>query len=92
MPREIDFSVLLPSEEAALEFATICLRGGFKVELAKLDEAQEDGLDWEIVVYTTAVPTHSDITMLEAALKEQAAPLGGRMSGWSALFVDPAER
>jgi hypothetical protein len=89
-PREIDFSVILPSEEAALEFAVACLRSGFKVELAEADESQEDGLNWEVTVYTEAVPTHADITMLEDALGKQAAPLGGRTSGWSAVFVRSA--
>jgi hypothetical protein len=88
-PREIDFSVVMPSEDAALEFAVTCLRSGFKVELAEADEHHEDGLDWEVFVYTDAVPTHSDITMLEDALTKQAVPLGGRFSGWSATFVPP---
>ena len=89
-PREIDFSVIFPSEEAALEFAVTCLRSEFKVEYHETEEKHEDGLNWEIVVYTHAVPTHSDITMLEDALGKQAAPLGGRTSGWSAVFVPSA--
>jgi hypothetical protein len=90
VPREIDFTVILPSEEAALQFAATYLRGGFKVELTQADEPQEDGLDWEITIYTTAVPTHSAITTLEAELGKRAASLGGRASGWSAVFVRSA--
>ena len=82
-PREIDFSVALPSEDVALEFAVTCLRSGFKVELVEVDEPQEGGLDWEVFVYTEAVPTHSDITMLEDTLTKEAESLGGRFSGWS---------
>jgi hypothetical protein len=89
-PREIDFTVILPSEEAAIEFAVACLRSEFKVEMYETDEKQDDGLDWEVIVYTTAVPTHADITMLEEALGKQAAPLGGRASGWSAVFIPSA--
>jgi hypothetical protein len=88
--RELDFTVILPSEEAAIEFAVICLRGGFKVELHESEEHHEDGLDWNVIVYTDAVPTHSDITALEQSLGEQAAALGGRTSGWSSIFV-PSE-
>lgn len=86
-PREIDVTVIFPSEEAAIEFAVIGLRSGFKVELGETEEKQEDGLDWEVTVYTCAVPNHTDITALEEALGRQAAPLGGRTSGWSAVFV-----
>ncbi len=88
--RELDFTVILPSEEAAIQFAVICLRGGLRVELSKSEESHEDGLDWEVLVYTDAIPTHADITALEHWLGEQAAPLGGRTSGWSSIFV-PSE-
>ncbi len=91
-PREIDFTVILPSEKAALEIAMQCLRSGFKVELNRVDEPQDDGLDWEVLVYTTAVPTYSGITAIETALDAQAALLGGRASGWSSLFVPPPKR
>lgn len=91
-PREIDFTVIFPSEEAALEFSVICLRSGFKVEMEESpeEERQEDGLNWSVTVYTHAVPTHPDITALEQSLGEHAAPLGGRTSGWSAIFVPSA--
>lgn len=89
-PRELDFTVIFPSEEAAIEFAVTCLRSEFKVEFREAEEKQDDGLNWEVIAYTYAVPTHSDITMLEDALGKQAAPLGGRTSGWSAVFVPSA--
>ena len=91
-PREIDFTVILPSEDAAIEFSVICLRSGFKVEMeeAAEEERQEDGLNWNVTVYTHAIPTHSDITALEQSLNERAEPFGGRASGWSAIFVPSA--
>lgn len=89
-PREIDFTVILPSQQAAIEFAVICLRSGFKVEMEQSEEHHEDGLDWDVTLYTNAVPTHSDITALEQSLGEHAAPLGGRTSGWSSIFVPSA--
>jgi hypothetical protein len=91
-PREIDFTIIFPSEETAVEFAVTCLRSGFKVEMAESteEERQEDGLNWNVTVYTYAVPTHIDITALEQSLGEHATPLGGRTSGWSAIFVPSA--
>lgn len=89
-PREIDFTVIFASKQAANEFAATC-RKKFKVELQEAEEQQDDGLNWEVIVYTHAVPTHSSITLLEETLRKQAAPLGGRTSGWSAVFVPPAQ-
>jgi len=89
-PRELDFTVILPSEEAAINFALGCLRSGFKVEMEQSDEHNGDGLDWTVTVYTCAVPSHSDISTLEQSLGEFAAPLGGRTSGWSSVFVRSA--
>src|SRR5262249_40649981 len=86
-PREIDFTVILPSEDAAIEFAVICLRSSLKVEMEEADERLPDALNWHVTVYTYAVPTHADITALEEALGRQAVPLGGRTSGWSSIFV-----
>ena len=90
-PREIDFSCVFASEEAALDFAVSCLRSGFKVELTELavEERPGDGLDWEVFVYTDAIPTHSEISKIEEALGKHAAEVGGRFSGWSAIFLGP---
>lgn len=88
--REIDFTAIFPSKKAAGEFAAT-LRKKFKVEVQEAEEPQEDDLNWEVVVHTHAVPTHSGITLLEETLWKQAAPLGGRSSGWSASFVPSAE-
>jgi len=88
-PREIDFTVIFPSKNAASAFAK-SLQEEFKVEMRKADDPQEDGYDWEVVVYIDAVPTHSKITSFEETLGKQAAPLGGRSSGWSTLLVSSA--
>jgi hypothetical protein len=88
-PREIDFSAIFPSEDAAINFAVACLRSGFKVEMAQAEEDHEDGLNWEVVVYTFAVPTYEDITAIENALDKEAAELGGALSGWSSVFLSP---
>jgi len=89
-PRELDFTVIFASEESAIEFAVTCLRSEFKVEFHQTEEKHDDGFDWEVIVYTYAVPTHSDITALEDALGKLATPLGGRTSGWSSVFVPSA--
>jgi hypothetical protein len=89
-PREIDFTVTFPSKKAASEFAAF-FRKEFKVELKETEDPQENGYNWEVIVYSHAVPTHSGITSLEAQLENQAASLNGRTSGWSAVFVPSAQ-
>jgi len=92
-PREIDFSVIFPSKDAATDFAA-----GFgkkhRPEVQRLrKEDQPEGFPWHVLVYLDEVPRHARIKEFEASLKRQAAPLGGRLWGWSATFVpstDPA--
>jgi len=86
-PREIDFSVIFPSKEAASEFAA-ALGKKHRVEfyrMAKKD--QPNGFPWHVLVYLDEVPRHARITAFEALLARQAAPLGGRTWGWSVTFV-----
>jgi hypothetical protein len=88
--REIDFTCIFPSEAAAIDFAVACLRSEFKVEMHKAEEhLPKDGLDWEVIVYTEAVPAHTTITQIEKSLDKRAAKGGGRASGWSAVFIGP---
>jgi hypothetical protein len=89
-PREIDVSAVFPSEDAALDYATGCLRSSFKVEMQHDEEAKPDGLVWRVVVYTHMVPTHTDICSLEAALRKHAVRHQGRVDGWSAIFLKTA--
>ena len=39
IPREIDFSVIFPTEEAALQFAVLLLRNGQKVSFSQIGRA-----------------------------------------------------
>ena len=85
--REIDFSVIFPSRQAASAFAAM-LGGTHRVELERLHKKDHvDGFPWHVLVYLDAVPQHSTITEFEQLLARQAASLGGRPWGWSATFV-----
>jgi hypothetical protein len=89
-PREIDVTAILPSESAAVELATACLRRRFKVEMYKTEQSHDDKLDWEVIVYAMAIPTHEAVSALERELGSLAASLGGRVSGWSTSIVRSA--
>ncbi|TBR39257.1 MULTISPECIES: ribonuclease E inhibitor RraB [Dyella] len=84
-PREIDFSVIFPSEDQALAFAITLLRGGAKVSFSEYEENPE--LSWEVTVHPVMVPRHGDITAFEAMLAAEAEPLGGRNDGWGCGLV-----
>jgi Regulator of ribonuclease activity B len=82
-PRDIDFSVVFPSEIAAGEFASHFRGSGFKVTIQEWDGQQE--LSWDVTVTRYMLPTHTGITEVEETLEEVAAPLGGRNDGWGCI-------
>jgi len=79
-PREVDFSVIFPSEEAALKFAIHLLRSDQKVSFSAYEGNKE--LPWQVQAHAFMVPTHENITGYEEQLARGAEPLGGRNDGW----------
>ena len=82
-PRDIDFSVVFPSESAAGEFADSFRRTGLKVTVEKLDGERK--LPWDVTVTRHMLPTHAGITELEETLGDAAASLGGSNDGWGCI-------
>ena len=85
-PREIDFSVIFPTEEAALLFAVYLLRNDQKVSFSEYQE--HDELPWQVHVHPIMEPTHENITGFEDQLGEDAAEFGGRNDGWGSMAQD----
>ncbi len=54
-PREIDFSVIFPSEEAALKFAVHPLRNGLKVSFS--EDEENDEMPWLVQAHPFMLPT-----------------------------------
>lgn len=79
--KEVDFSVVFPSEDNALRFAVRFLRNGYKVQVNEYEE-QPQGLKWDVSVYNDMETTHDQITEFEALLQENAEPLEGKNDGW----------
>lgn len=78
--REIDFSVVFPTKEAALEFSVAMLRCEQKVRCRYYPENTAFPMD--VTVYLTMVPTYKAIVAFEEELVLQATPLGGYNDGW----------
>jgi hypothetical protein len=85
-PREVDFSVIFPSEEAALQFAVDLLRNDQKVSFAAYPENTER--PWQVQAHPVLVPSHENISGYEDQLARHAEPLGGRNDGWGCFQQD----
>ncbi|HEY5807790.1 MAG TPA: ribonuclease E inhibitor RraB [Povalibacter sp.] len=85
-PREIDFSVIFPTEEAAIQFAVHLLHNDQKVSFSAYEE--HDELPWQVQVHPFMEPTHENITGFENQLGEDAAEFGGRNDGWGSMAQD----
>lgn len=83
IPREVDFSVIFPTEDAALKFAVLLLKDEQKVSFSKYDG--NDELPWQVQAHPIMEPTHENITGYEAQLAEEAAKYGGRNDGWGSM-------
>ena len=78
--REVDFSVIFPTEESALKFAVHLLRNEQKVSFAQYEGSTS--LPWQVQAHAMMLPTHKNISAFEALLERDSAPLGGRNDGW----------
>ncbi len=80
IPREVDFSVIFPSEESALQFAVHLLRNEQKVSFSPYEG--NASMPWQVQAHAMMLPTHESISGFEALLERDAEPLGGRNDGW----------
>ncbi|MCC4621648.1 ribonuclease E inhibitor RraB [Xanthomonas cassavae CFBP 4642] len=79
-PREIDFSVVFPAKESALEFCVAMLRCEQKVRCRYYE--QNTAFPMDVTVYPTMVPTYRGIVAFEQELALHATPLAGHNDGW----------
>ncbi|KES21317.1 ribonuclease E inhibitor RraB [Pseudomonas sp. AAC] len=81
--REVEFAVIFPEEQAALDFAILLLQNGQKVAYSEYDG--DPANPWQVLAYPVMGPTHESISGYEELLAEHSEPLGGKTDGWSAL-------
>ena len=87
--RDVDFSVVFPSDTAAQEFADHFRRLGFKASVCEsnCDKARP----WDVTVTKHMLPSHAGITEFEETLQTDASPLAGRNDGWG-CFRQPVKQ
>jgi len=78
--RDINFSVILPDEGAANQFAYQIASDIHSLKVEKTSCVKE--LPWDVTVTKHMVPKNEDITEFEAFLETAAAMYGGRNDGW----------
>jgi Regulator of ribonuclease activity B len=83
IPREIDFSVIFPTEDAAIKFAVHALKNELKVSFAPYEG--NDEMPWQVQAHVFMLPTHENITGFELLLAEQSAEYGGQNDGWGSM-------
>jgi hypothetical protein len=83
-PRMIDFCFVFSERGHALAFAGSVDARDLRVAISYYEERTM----WQVVVQRYMVPTHHDITALEAQLAEVASSVGGEPDGWGCFQVD----
>ncbi len=77
--REIEFSVLFPSQALALKFGQLLLENNQKLSFTPYEANAE--LPWEITAYPYMSATYENITNYQALLESSASPLKGEFAG-----------
>lgn len=78
--RDIDFSVVFPSEVAAKRFAERLRASGYVSKVYLAENMTE--FPWNVNVVRHMIPSHEEISQFEMLLQECANGLGGHNDGW----------
>lgn len=78
--RDVEFTVIFPTEESALKFGEELLFNRQKVLLCDNEEA--DDYPYEIVVTVVMAPNHKEIIGYENLLQRYASKYDGHNDGW----------
>ena len=86
--RDVEFAHRVPDEAAAAKLADRARALGYDVEVFEPDEEslEEGDTDWDVICIRRMVPTHGEITRIEAELGAAAREVGGGADGWG--FVE----
>jgi hypothetical protein len=80
MVRELEFSMLFPTEPLALKFGQLLLENNQKLSFCPFQN--NDELPWEITAYPEIVASYENIVAYQNLLVTSAEPLKGQFDGW----------
>lgn len=78
--REVDFAVIFPAEQAAMDFAQRLLRYGQKVSFGPYEG--EAAYPWQVIAHPIMVASHEHVSGYQRQLGKDADRLGGQNAGW----------
>jgi hypothetical protein len=81
--REVEFSVLFPSQALALEFGQLLLENNQKLSCTPFQDNEE--LPWEITAYPEISLNYEDISAYQELLETSSAPSQGKFDGFYCL-------
>ncbi|WP_448566356.1 ribonuclease E inhibitor RraB [Thalassotalea ganghwensis] len=78
--REIEFSVIFPSQELALQYGHLLLENNQKLSLCPFQG--DDDFPWEITAYPEMAASYENIAAYQHLIEASAEPLKGKFDGW----------
>lgn len=81
--REIEFSVLFPSQELALQFGQLLLENNQKLSFTPFPD--NEALPWEITAYPEMSLNYENISAYQELLETSSATLQGKFDGFYCL-------
>ena len=82
-PREVEFSVLFPSQELALQFGQLLLENNQKLSFTPFQDNEE--YPWEITAYPEMPLNYENISAYQELLEASCEPLKGKFDGFYCL-------
>ena len=78
--REVEFSILFPSQELALKFGQLLLENNQKLSFTPFQDNAE--LPWEITAYPEMPMSYENICAYQALVENSSAPFQGVFDGF----------
>jgi hypothetical protein len=78
--REVEFSVIFPSEKLALKFGQLLLENNQKLSFCP--NPTDENLPWEITAYPEMAASYENITAYQHLLQTSSEALQGQFDGW----------
>lgn len=80
LEREVEFSVIFPTDEQALKFGQLLLENNQKLSFSPYQGS--DSHPWEITAYPFMVPSYENIMAYQSLLIEHAPTFAGQFDGF----------
>ncbi len=81
--REVEFSILFPTQALALQFGQLLLENNQKLSFTPFQD--NDEYPWEITAYPEMPLSYENITAYQELLESSSEPLQGKFDGFYCL-------